>query len=134
MATKKVKSAGRFGTRYGLKTRREVLDIDRVLKARHVCPDCARARVKRAAAGVWECRHCGLQFAGGTYAPTTAATKIIRGEVKAMEITAAPEKAELTETAEKKEGAKEEKPKVRKTRARKAKAEKAEAKEETAEE
>jgi large subunit ribosomal protein L37Ae len=74
--TKKVKSTGRFGARYGAKLRRRVLDIDNKRHEPHRCPSCAtRAALKREAAGLWRCSKCGLLFAGGAYVPFTEAGK-----------------------------------------------------------
>jgi large subunit ribosomal protein L37Ae len=71
--TKKVGSTGRFGSRYGAKLRRAVLDIDRRRHEPHRCPSCATRALKRVAVGLWECKKCGLQFAGGVYVPFTDA-------------------------------------------------------------
>jgi len=64
-------SAGRFGARYGVKIRRGVQEVERLQKARYKCPKCQFVAVKRHASGIWRCRHCGLKFAGGAYAPTS---------------------------------------------------------------
>lgn len=104
MPTKKLKSTGRFGPRYGLKTRRRVLEVEKLQKARHACPYCLKMTFRRDAAGVWTCRRCGRRVAGGAYLPTTVASKIMHGEVAALEIVAqkeakAPVKEEVTEGA-----------------------------------
>jgi len=67
--TKKVGSTGRFGPRYGTRTKKMIAAIERLQRARHECPRCERKSVKRVAAGVWECGKCGLKFAGGAYVP-----------------------------------------------------------------
>ena len=68
--TKKVGSAGRFGVRYGLKSRKEVIAVDRSLKQKHKCPNCLKPGVRRVKAGVWNCTQCGLKFAGRAYRPS----------------------------------------------------------------
>jgi large subunit ribosomal protein L37Ae len=73
--TKKAGSTGRFGARYGAKLRRAVLDIDRRRHEPHRCPSCVTRALKRVAVGLWECKKCGLQFAGGAYVPFTDAGK-----------------------------------------------------------
>jgi len=73
--TKKVKSAGRFGPRYGLKVRRQISNVESQQKKNHVCPECNYESVKRKGTGIWECKHCGLVFAGGTYQPFTDSAK-----------------------------------------------------------
>lgn len=71
--TKKVKSVGRFGPRYGVRIRRRIREIEARQKTWHECPSCAAPRVKRTHSGIWECRKCGHKFAGGSYLPHTPA-------------------------------------------------------------
>ncbi len=71
--TKKVKSVGRFGTRYGVKIRRRIQQIEERQRVWHECPSCAAMRVKRESTGVWCCRKCDYKFAGGAYLPRTPA-------------------------------------------------------------
>ncbi len=73
LRTKKVKSVGRFGTRYGVRIRRRIREIEARQKVWHECPSCAAPRVKRVSTSVWECRKCGHKFAGGAYMPRTPA-------------------------------------------------------------
>jgi len=75
--TKKVKSAGRFGARYGTRVRKRVAEIESIQKQRHACPACKFRSVSRNASGIWVCSKCGLKFAGGAYAPSTALQKRI---------------------------------------------------------
>jgi large subunit ribosomal protein L37Ae len=69
--TKKVKSAGKFSARYGMKARRRYAAIDMAMKARHECPTCNRHSVKRLSTGIWKCRKCETEFVGGAYLPRT---------------------------------------------------------------
>lgn len=73
--TKKVGSTGRFGARYGAKLRRRVLDIERRRADPQRCPSCATRALTREAVGLWNCKKCGLSFAGGAYVPFTDAGK-----------------------------------------------------------
>ncbi len=73
--TKKVSSTGRFGARYGAKLRRRVLDIERRRADPQRCPSCATRALTREAVGLWNCKKCGLSFAGGAYVPFTDAGK-----------------------------------------------------------
>lgn len=70
MRTRKVGSTGRFGVRYGLKIRKDVLKIDLARKAKHKCPSCMKTTIKRESAGIWFCKCCGLKFAGRAYQPS----------------------------------------------------------------
>jgi len=67
--TKKVKSAGRFGPRYGKRIREVVAKIEKFQKQRHQCPKCGMNYVVRLASGIWYCKKCGAKFAGGAYVP-----------------------------------------------------------------
>ena len=67
MKTKKVAQAGRFGVRYGKKTREAVIAIERKQRVRQKCPYCTHLTAKRQAKGVWTCTFCGKTFAGGAF-------------------------------------------------------------------
>jgi large subunit ribosomal protein L37Ae len=98
--TKKVKSAGRFQSRYGLLVRKRVRDIEEVQRAYHVCPKCGQKKVKRVSTSIWECRKCGTKFAGGAYVPKTDMGKIVerilRGEIPSEEVLTKEIEAEKT--------------------------------------
>ncbi len=67
--TKKVGPSGRFGTRYGKGVKKRIVEIERVQKKKHVCPQCLKPGMKRVASGIWLCRKCGLKMAGKAYEP-----------------------------------------------------------------
>ena len=75
--TKKVKSAGRFGARYGLRIRRTLVKIEDQQRRKYTCKQCGKKAVKRVGTGIWECKSCGYKFAGGTYIPVTSASKLM---------------------------------------------------------
>lgn len=75
MATKKIGSAGKFGSRYGKKIRAKYADIQKVQKQRHICPACKMPYVKRVSSGVWKCKKCGAKFAGLAYYPSGESIK-----------------------------------------------------------
>ena len=84
--TKKVKSAGKFSTRYGMKARRRYATIDAAMKAPHECPTCRRNTVKRISTGIWKCTKCSAEFIGGAYLPRTGIAKDIDRAVKTVGI------------------------------------------------
>jgi len=55
-------SAGRFGPRYGRFVRKRVIEIEKVSRAVHRCPQCDMVAVKRVGTGIWLCRKCGYKF------------------------------------------------------------------------
>jgi len=69
MGLKKAGTAGRFGSRYGLRIRREVAKIEKVQRGRHKCPFCSKKAVRRLASGIWWCCACKAKFAGRAYEP-----------------------------------------------------------------
>lgn len=69
--TKKVGITGRFGARYGSKTRKVVREIEEKWKTPSKCPKCATKVVKRLSVGIWYCRKCGAKFTGGAYLQNT---------------------------------------------------------------
>jgi large subunit ribosomal protein L37Ae len=66
MRTKKVKSAGRFGARYGKRVRTKTAQVEATQKKKQECPFC-KGTVKRVNTGIWECKKCNKKFAGHAY-------------------------------------------------------------------
>jgi len=67
--TKKVGSMGRYGPRVGRRSREEARKIYEDSYKSRICPSCGKGHVRRNAAGIWQCRACGVLFAGGTFIP-----------------------------------------------------------------
>ena len=69
MATKKkeIGSIKRVGARYGRLTRHKVGKMETVKRQTKKCPYCNKEKVKRLAAGIWECGKCGSKFTAGAY-------------------------------------------------------------------
>lgn len=86
--TRKVGSTGRFKARYGVFARRRVKAIEDIQKSKHICPSCGQNKVKRVSTSIWECRKCGVRFAGGAHVPRTEmgknAERFLRGGVKGL--------------------------------------------------
>jgi large subunit ribosomal protein L37Ae len=82
--TKKVGPAGRFQSRYGVRARNRLRNVELIQRKKHTCPSCKHTSVKRLSTGIFSCRKCGVKFAGGSYIPKTEVgfqvDKIIRGE------------------------------------------------------
>ena len=87
MATKKVGSSGRYGPRYGTRTKKIVAVIEREQKKRLPCPYCERNALKRVAAGIWHCRKCGKKFAGGAYFPKSVVSQALAAREMALKQT-----------------------------------------------
>lgn len=80
--TKKIGISGKYGTRYGVKIRKQVHSIESRQKKAHKCPRCKYDQVKRVSSGIWQCRHCKLTYASGAYLPREFIFKDVKGEMK----------------------------------------------------
>jgi len=82
--TKKVGPAGRFQSRYGVRARSRLRNVELAQRKKHVCPNCKHTAVKRVSTGIYSCKKCGVKFAGGSYIPKTdvgiQVEKILRGD------------------------------------------------------
>lgn len=67
--TKKVGLMGKYGPRVGRKSREEARKIYEESYRSRTCISCGKGRVKRNASGIWQCRTCGVLFAGGAFVP-----------------------------------------------------------------
>jgi len=79
--TKKVRKAGRLGSRYGVGIRKRLLKIEDKQHKNYTCPFCGFKKVQRKAAGLFVCRKCHSKFAGGAYLPITLPGSIIKKTV-----------------------------------------------------
>jgi len=89
--TRKVGPAGRFQSRYGVKARTIVRNVELAQKQKHICPSCGHKKVKRISTSIWRCGKCNIKFAGGAYLPKTESgqnvEKILRGEAVPKDFT-----------------------------------------------
>lgn len=68
MAKEKLKTVKRLGPRYGLKTRRRLDEIERGYRGKlRRCTKCGATKLRRVAAGIWQCRKCDQKFASHAY-------------------------------------------------------------------
>lgn len=67
MKTKKIGSAGRYGTRYGLKLRKKITSIEKKQRKKQECPYCLKKQVKRISFGIYKCKSCHTKFTNKAY-------------------------------------------------------------------
>ncbi|MBN1940553.1 MAG: 50S ribosomal protein L37ae [Candidatus Diapherotrites archaeon] len=113
--TKKVKQLGKFGSRYGVGIRKRLLKIESNQYREHHCPCCDSTRIKREAAGVFNCKKCGAEFAGGAYVPETMAGTIVKKMVTQKSFVPNLRDLVASKEQEPKEEKKEKKPEAPKT-------------------
>lgn len=65
--SKKTKSSGRFGARYGRKVRIGIASVETKQRKKQKCPHCDKLGVKRLSKGIWHCKKCGKKFASDVY-------------------------------------------------------------------
>ena len=65
--SKKSKSSGRFGARYGKKIRDRLVKVEEKQRKKQKCPFCGKLGAKRLSNGIWQCSKCDKTFAGGTF-------------------------------------------------------------------
>jgi large subunit ribosomal protein L37Ae len=96
--TKKVGSAGRFQARYGVRSRTRIKNVERQQFLKHKCPSCGQNKVKRNSTSIWQCKKCGIKFAGGAYIPSTEAgdnvEKILKKGIESIKIQDEKEKGD----------------------------------------
>ena len=64
--TKKTKSAGRLGVRYGRRVRTKISEIESLQRKKQECIFC-NGIAKRLSKGIWKCKKCNKKFASHTY-------------------------------------------------------------------
>jgi len=66
---KKIKSAGRYGARYGKRPKTKLIKVESKQRVKQKCPFCDKMGVKRLSKGIWKCprKTCGKKFASNTY-------------------------------------------------------------------
>ena len=67
--SKKSRAAGRFGARYGKRTRANLAKVEDKQRVKQKCPFCEKLGVKRLSKGIWQCtrKKCDKKFASNTY-------------------------------------------------------------------
>jgi large subunit ribosomal protein L37Ae len=114
--TVKVGITGKYGTRYGQKLRKQVKAIEILQRTKYICTFCGKPSLRRSAVGIWSCRACRRNIAGGawefsTSAAQTAKTTINRLKKEVTEVKKQIEEDIPVEEETKKGPKKERKPK-----------------------
>lgn len=82
--TVKVGVTGKFGTRYGAKLRKQVKAIEILQKTDYVCPFCGKNSIKRYAVGIWRCKACRRNIAGGAWEFSTSAAQTAKTTINRL--------------------------------------------------
>jgi len=113
--TVKVGITGKYGTRYGQKLRKQVKAIEILQRTKYTCPFCGKNSIRRFAVGIWRCRACRRNIAGGawefsTIAAQTAKTTINRLKKETVDVKKAAQEEEKVVEETKPKQAKKERP------------------------
>ncbi|MEK6823567.1 MAG: 50S ribosomal protein L37ae [Nanoarchaeota archaeon] len=65
--TKKIKSAGRFGARYGKTPKARLVKVEEKQRVKQKCPFCKRLSAKILSKGIWKCSKCNKKFASRVF-------------------------------------------------------------------
>jgi len=82
--TKKVGVVGKYGTRYGASLRKQIKKIEITQHAKYTCSFCGKDTVKRAVVGIWSCKACKKDVAGGAYSVSTATAATVRSTIRRL--------------------------------------------------
>jgi large subunit ribosomal protein L37Ae len=82
--TVKVGITGKYGTRYGQKLRKQVKAIEILQRTKYTCPFCGKNSIKRAAVGIWKCKACRRNIAGGAWEFSTSAAQTARTTINRL--------------------------------------------------
>ena len=92
-------SIKRYGVRYGAKNKEKVAALEKLHRGYHKCPYCRFEKVKRLAAGIWQCDKCSTKFAGKAY--TYSSGKKKKEIIQKIDLSAYDEKEKPKEEYEK---------------------------------
>jgi ribosomal protein L37AE/L43A len=53
--------------KYGVGVRKRVDAVKALRAKKYECPRCKKTAIRRRAAGIWKCNHCGLVIADNAY-------------------------------------------------------------------
>ena len=75
---------GKYGTRYGASLRKIIKKVEITQHAKYTCAFCGKDSVKRSVVGIWTCRACRKQVAGGAYSLSTATAATVRSTIRRL--------------------------------------------------
>ncbi|WP_455280314.1 transposase [[Eubacterium] cellulosolvens] len=123
---RKTRLGGGLATRYGTAPRRRYIDVLVRMRRKHECPKCKVRAVRRLSVGLWQCRRCGNQFAGGAYSSFTKIGEIAKRAATSATSMISP--SDLIEEASSPPEAETQKPKKKRSRKKPSNSQKAETK------
>lgn len=82
--TKKLGIVGKYGTRYGSSLRKQIKKIEISQRTNYTCAFCGKDKVKRIAVGIWKCKGCKRNIAGGAWCLQTQGALIVRGTIRRL--------------------------------------------------
>lgn len=103
----------RLGSRYGVTVRKRLQNVEAMYKGKHTCPYCMYTKVKRVAAGIWQCGKCTKKFTGKAYElAKSKQSQVKTDELSQFQKVIGKRRAKKAKEAEEKEQIRAEQPKV----------------------
>lgn len=75
---------GKYGTRYGSSIRKQMKKIEISQHSKYFCSFCGKKTIKRKSVGIWFCKGCKRDIAGGAWCLNTQAAITARGTVRRL--------------------------------------------------
>jgi len=73
-----------FACSYGASLRKQIKKQEVSQHSKYLCDFCGKHSVRRVATGIWNCKSCGKQKAGGAYTLNTAAAITCRSTTRRL--------------------------------------------------
>ncbi len=70
--------------KYGAKIRKQYAAVKKQKKIKYKCEVCGSVSVRRISNAIWECRHCGTIYAGGSYTLTTRSGEVANRIIESL--------------------------------------------------
>ncbi|KAK8348299.1 hypothetical protein V6Z11_A06G074400 [Gossypium hirsutum] len=73
---------GKYGSRYGASLRKQIKKMEVSQHCKYFCEFSGKYAVKRKAVGIWGCKDCGKDKAGGAYTLNIASSVTVKSTIR----------------------------------------------------
>ncbi|XP_037704115.1 60S ribosomal protein L37a-like [Choloepus didactylus] len=82
--TKKVRIVSKYGTHYGISLRKMVKKIEISQHTEDTCSFCGKTKMKRRAAGIWQCGSCMKTVVHGAWTCKTTSAGTVKSAIRRL--------------------------------------------------